>query len=188
MLLGNKCVKASVVAGCLLGGAVAAILLTMGAGGCIMGRDHAIHETIQAGDFEALNRELARHPNSVNQPGKYGVTPLMMAAGKPDVEAVRVLLRHGADVNQRDTKAMATALEWVEGSIAVDGDVAAYLKGQEDFMRQCHVKEEDIQRQLAKIAAAHSPEAREQRMAVRVLLIEAGGRASTRPALPMTQR
>ncbi len=185
MLFETKCVKARVVAGCLLLGGMTAILVTMGAGGCIMGRDHAIHQTIQAGDIEALNRELARHPDSVNEPGKFGVTPLMMAAGKHDVEAVRVLLQHGADVNQRDTKALYTALEGVEGSLQVCNDFPQYLKVQEEFMRRGHVKEEDIQRQLAKIAAAHSPEAREQWMAVRVLLVEAGNRASTRPVLPM---
>lgn len=187
MLFGTKCAKAKVVAGCLLVCAMAAILVTIGAGSCIMGRDRAIHETIQAGDIDALNRELARHPDSVNQRGEFGTTPLMLAALKHNVQAVRVLLQHGADVNQQGSKGGA-ALEWVEGFIKVSNDLPQYLKGQEEFMRQGHVKEADIQRQLAKIAVAHSPEAREQWMAVRVLLVEAGGRASTRPVLPMTQR
>jgi len=54
-------------------------------------------EVVVSGDARALKNLLAAGAN-VNEQDEQGWTPLNWAAGRGDVEAVRLLLEHGADV------------------------------------------------------------------------------------------
>ena len=55
---------------------------------------------------------LARGAN-VNTSEAHGYTPLMLAAYERQLAMVKFLLRHGADVNRRDTEGRS-ALTWAE--------------------------------------------------------------------------
>jgi ankyrin repeat protein len=63
------------------------------------------------GDARAVESLLDRGAD-VNAASAYGVTALFFAADKGHVEVVRVLLRHKAEVNRKDTFYQTTALSW----------------------------------------------------------------------------
>jgi ankyrin repeat protein len=57
-------------------------------------------EAAKNSDHETLGKLLAREGAAVDEQDDVGWTPLSYAAGRGDVEAVKLLLDHGADVTQ----------------------------------------------------------------------------------------
>src|SRR5207248_8463147 len=86
----------------------------------------------------------------VNAKGAYGTTALAFAADKGHVEVVKLLLRHKADVNTKDTFYKAAPLDWAmmhdradiikelveAGAEGADGALqSAAARGQVDLVR-----------------------------------------------------
>lgn len=66
---------------------------------------------LRQGDRQAFKRMLREDPKAARLKGPGGSTPLMYAALYGDADAVRLLLKKGADPNVRN-EAGATALMW----------------------------------------------------------------------------
>ncbi|HEU4386391.1 MAG TPA: ankyrin repeat domain-containing protein [Blastocatellia bacterium] len=81
---------------CLDHADIASLLLAHGADVNQPGQDATFPLLIAKGE---LVRELIERGANVNQKAEYGLTALMYAAAKGDLEKLTVLLQHGADVN-----------------------------------------------------------------------------------------
>ena len=69
----------------------------------------SIREAAQSGDAERIE-ELVRLGNNVNAESAMGLTPLMAACRTGNYDSVKVLLKHGADVNHQHVVTQRTAL------------------------------------------------------------------------------
>src|SRR5579871_1828719 len=65
---------------------------------------------IRANDLAQV-RELSRDPSTLKSPDDKGVTPLLYATAFGSVDAMRILLEAGADVNAGEAQG-ATPLHW----------------------------------------------------------------------------
>jgi hypothetical protein len=77
----------------------AALLACAGCGFMRIGESTPVIDTARAGDVQQLEKFLAAGANPNQRAGVNDWTPLMHAIHKGQVESVRVLLQHGADVN-----------------------------------------------------------------------------------------
>ena len=64
-----------------------------------MEQTKSIFESVSAGDIDALEGILREDPSLANARNEEKQTPLYVAAAKGNVEAAKLLLSHGADVN-----------------------------------------------------------------------------------------
>src|SRR5687768_12539581 len=64
--------------------------------------NEALFEAARAGDTAGIAAALDRGAD-VNAKARYDVTPLIFAAGGGKLEAVRLLVARGADVNSQDS-------------------------------------------------------------------------------------
>jgi Ankyrin repeats (3 copies) len=88
-----------------------AVVLSVGAAGAQEPADRW-YGAIRDNNLNAV--ESLAKSGSVNEKDKRGSTPLMHAAAFGSIEAMRILLVHGADVNARNDFG-ATALMWAIG-------------------------------------------------------------------------
>jgi outer membrane protein assembly factor BamB len=72
--------------------------------------NEALWEAARAGDTAAITAALAKGAD-VNAKARYDVTPLIFAAGNGRLEAVKLLIARGANVNAQDTFYRARAAE-----------------------------------------------------------------------------
>jgi len=63
---------------------------------------------------------LAELKINVNKPQAHGMTPLMLAAQKGTPEAIKILIKHGADLEIKDSMGGRTALMWAVSSNKLD--------------------------------------------------------------------
>jgi ankyrin repeat protein len=77
-------------------------------------------DACRAGDTEAVQRLLAADPALVGARDPQGSTGLHAAAARGHLDAVRLLLQHGADPNARDTGDNASPLHFAAGAGHVD--------------------------------------------------------------------
>lgn len=103
------------------------------------------------GDIERLERILDRHPEQLEQDGQShrasvcdehpatssGYSPLIYASRAGQAEAVKVLLRRGADVNRQTTEMRSTALH--RAAVAAHAEVVRILleAGADVRIRDC---------------------------------------------------
>jgi Ankyrin repeats (3 copies) len=83
----------------LLAAAVLACLAAAGCGLSRMGESTPVIDAARAGDVQQLEKLLSAGANPNRRAGVNDWTPLMHAIHKGQLESVRVLLKHGADVN-----------------------------------------------------------------------------------------
>jgi hypothetical protein len=69
------------------------------------------HELAQEGDVEGLKQEILRDKSVVNARDANGWTPLHESVRGGHMDAIKLLVEHGADVNLK-TNTDATALWW----------------------------------------------------------------------------
>jgi outer membrane protein assembly factor BamB len=86
--------------------------------------NEALFEAARAGDTAGIVAALDRGAD-VNAKARYDVTPLIFAAGSGKLEAVRLLVARGADVNGQDSFYRARAAEMAIGN--GHADVALFL-------------------------------------------------------------
>jgi len=86
--------------------------------------DEQLFEAARAGDVVGITAALDRGAN-VNAKSRYDVTALIFAAGGGRLDAVKLLVARGADVNAQDTFYRARAAEMAVGNGHVD--VALFL-------------------------------------------------------------
>jgi outer membrane protein assembly factor BamB len=86
--------------------------------------NEALFEAARAGDTAGIAAALDRGAD-VNAKARYDVTPLIFAAGGGKLEAVRLLVARGADVNSQDSFYRARAAEMAIGNGHTD--VALFL-------------------------------------------------------------
>ncbi len=77
----------------------------------------ALHLAAQRGSLDVM-RELLEAKAPVDVPNHEGITPLMMAANNNHVEAVKLLLKYGADASKQDFTGR-DALGWAGNKTAV---------------------------------------------------------------------
>lgn len=77
----------------------------------------ALHYAAQRGSLDVLH-ELLDAKAPVDLPNREGITPLMMAANNNHVEAVKLLLKYGADASKQDYTGR-DALGWAGNKNAV---------------------------------------------------------------------
>lgn len=110
-----------------------------------------IHEAAESGDVERIARLLASDPTLVSaKERRFGSTPLMLAAAHHHVEAVKLLLKHGARVQERDRKGF-TVIDYEQGYLRECSPESRKI--QEEMMRRQGMPEEKIREQVAKIDA-----------------------------------
>ena len=89
--------------------------------------NESLWEAARAGDTAGITAALGQGAD-VNAKSRYDVTPLIFAAGNGRLDAVKLLLARGADVNAQDTfyRARAADMAMANGHIDV-----AHLPGAE---------------------------------------------------------
>lgn len=70
-----------------------------------MATGHQLHKLALQGELAALEELLKKSsPDEINEKDNIGHSPLIYAIGREQVEAVRLLLKYGADPNNKDIK------------------------------------------------------------------------------------
>ena len=103
-------------------GVVVAVVLAIGQGS--QAANESLWEAARAGDTARITAALGQGAD-VNAKSRYNVTPLIFAAGSGRLEAVKLLVSRGADVNAQDSfyNARAADMAVVNGH----SDVAIFL-------------------------------------------------------------
>jgi len=78
---------------------------------CLADLGEDLLAAVRKGDAERVKAVLAQGVD-VNAKSPYGATGLFFAADRGNIEIIRILLDHGANVNVKDTFYGATALTW----------------------------------------------------------------------------
>lgn len=84
----------------------AVTLWLVGATLVLAGCQPSPHDLVTRGQVDALRDLLKRHPEAVRQVDRLRKTALHTAAGVDNVEAIRLLLDAGADIDARDITGM----------------------------------------------------------------------------------
>ena len=74
--------------------------------------DDALLLAVEKNDLSKVMQVIAEKSNLVNQPRKDGVTPFMLAVRNGNIDVVRYLLGHNADIGMRDNNGF-TAYDYV---------------------------------------------------------------------------
>ena len=123
---------------------LAAMTLVSGQGS--QAANESLWEAARAGDTAGITAALGQGAD-VNAKSRYDVTPLIFAAGNGRLDAVKLLLSRGADVNAQDTfyRARAADMAMVNGYMEVaiflvqngsdaDGALAAGVQGNQEAL------------------------------------------------------
>lgn len=92
------------------------------------------HELAKKGDSATLHKLLSEKKDLVHTQDKNGWTPLHEGARKGDLDVIKVLIAHGADVNaltsfeDDDDKQGETPLYWATRELGVDNPVVTFLE------------------------------------------------------------
>jgi Ankyrin repeats (3 copies) len=87
------------------------------------------HEYAQEGDIEGLTREISRDKSVVNARDANGWTPLHESVRGGHIDAIKLLVEHGADVNSKTNMDGATPLWWAKQEWGEDSAVYELLTG-----------------------------------------------------------
>ena len=80
-----------------------------------LSEDHrftTLHKIVCGIDLHDLNLEASSHPGDLNQPDRYGRTPLWHAVAHGNTQFVRCLLEQGADPNLGGSAIISEAIKW----------------------------------------------------------------------------
>jgi ankyrin repeat protein len=84
-------------------------------------KKEAIHSAVREGNTREIEAILDQHPEMIEQKDRLGCTPLLEAARVGQIEALKVLIKRGADLNATwDTVATGDG-RWSALHIAVNG-------------------------------------------------------------------
>src|SRR5215510_2362976 len=90
-------------------------MISIASGQGTQAANDALWEAARAGDTAKITAALAQGAN-VNAKSRYDVTALFFAASSGRLEAVKLLVSRGADVNAQDTFYHATAADMALGN------------------------------------------------------------------------
>ena len=127
-------------------GIVVLTAMTLVAGQGSQAANESLWEASRAGDTTRITAALAQGAD-VNAKSRYDVTPLIFAAGNGRLDAVKLLLSRGADVNAQDTFYRARAADMamangytevavflVQNGSDADGALAAGVQGNQEAL------------------------------------------------------
>jgi ankyrin repeat protein len=84
-----------------------------------------VYSAVASGDGARLREHLETRPESVHEHDRDGCTPLLVAARDGHLEAVKVLVERGADIEARDPLYKRSPLAWA--TFHAHPDVAEFL-------------------------------------------------------------